>query len=63
MTVQELIDALTAQVEADPYRKDAAVTFGENREPVEGGLFGRNPEKQLVELNLAPLKLDRIGGF
>jgi hypothetical protein len=66
MTVQQLIDALTAQVEADPYRKDASVVFGPEEGanvPLEGGIFAKQQETGLVSLILAPIKLNAVGGF
>jgi len=37
------------------------VFFGEGMEPVEGGIVGNRGG--LAVLNLAPVKLDRVGGF
>ena len=63
MTVNQLITALQALVAEDTYRGDAAVTFGNAMEPVEGGIIARHRESGLVVLNLAPVSLDRVGGF
>jgi hypothetical protein len=63
MKIQELIDQLTKLVGEDDYRKDMEVTFGPEREPIEGGIIGVNTETKLAELNLAPIKLDQVGGF
>lgn len=61
MTVNELIDRLQALVVEDGYRRDMEVFFGERMEPVEGGIVGNRGG--LAVLNLAPVKLDRVGGF
>lgn len=61
MTLGELIDALQALVGEDEYRRDMEVCFGERMEPVEGGVVGNR--SGLAVLNLAPVKLDRVGGF
>lgn len=61
MTIQQLIDALARLVEDDPWRADISITFGPGFEPVEGGLIGRRDG--LVVLNLAPVRLDEVGGF
>ena len=63
MTVNELIRQLQALVAEDEFRGDAAVTFGSDMEPVLGGIIARNRGTGLVVLNLAPTKLDRVGGF
>lgn len=63
MTIGELIDRLQAVVAEDEYRRDAAVTFGSDMERVEGGIVTRHRGSGLVVLNLAPTKLDRVGGF
>ena len=63
MTVNELIRELQALVAEDEYRGEAAVTFGNDMEPVEGGIITRHRGTGLVVLNLAPTKLDRVGGF
>ena len=63
MTVNELIRQLQTLVANDGFRGDAAVTFGSDMEPVLGGIFTRNRATGLVVLNLAPAKLDRVGGF
>ena len=63
MTVSELIKALQALVAEDEYRGDAAITFGSNMEPVLGGIITRHRGTGLVVLNLAPTKLDQVGGF
>ena len=61
MTVKDLIDRLQALVAEDRYRADMEVFFGEGMEPVEGGIVGNRGG--LAVLNLAPVKLDRVGGF
>lgn len=61
MTIQQLIYTLTRLVEQDGFRADMAVTFGPGFEPVEGGLIGR--KDGLAVLNLAPVSLERVGGF
>ena len=63
MTVNQLIAALQALVADDVYRGDAAVTFGSAMDPVEGGIIARHRGTGLVVLNLAPTRLDRVGGF
>ena len=62
MTINELVKELRALVAEDDYRGDATVTFGTDMEPVEGGIIAKDPGG-LVVLNLAPTKLDRVGGF
>lgn len=61
MTILQLSDALARLIETDPWRADMAVTFGPDFDPVEGGLIGR--KDGLAVLNLAPVRLDEIGGF
>ena len=61
MTVKDLIDRLQGLVADDRYRLDMEVFFGERMEPVEGGIVGNRGG--LAVLNLAPVKLDRVGGF
>ncbi|WBO24466.1 hypothetical protein [Sphingomonas abietis] len=61
MTIQQLIDALARLVEEDPWRAGMSVTFGPDFMPIEGGLIGRR--HGLVVLNLAPVPLDKVGGF
>jgi hypothetical protein len=63
MTIKELRDQLDRLIAEDEYRADAQVTFGPETTPVLGGLMGRSETTGLAVLNLAPLKLDRIGGF
>lgn len=63
MTISQLIEQLQALVADDEYRGDAAVTFGSDMEPVEGGIVTKHRGTGLVVLNLAPTKLDRVGGF
>jgi hypothetical protein len=63
MTINELIRELQALVAEDEYRGDAAVTFGSDMEPVLGGIITRHRGTGLVVLNLAPTRLDRVGGF
>ena len=61
MTVTELISRSQQVLAEDPYRADMQVSFGERMEPVEGGIVGQR--SSLAVLNLAPVKLDRVGGF
>ena len=63
MTINELIRELQTLVAEDEFRGDAAVTFGSDMEPVEGGILTKHRGTGLVVLNLAPTKLDRVGGF
>lgn len=63
MTISELRAALAALVKNDPYRGDATVTFGQGFEPVEGGIIAKSTVTNLVVLNLAPISLDKMGGF
>ena len=63
MTINELIRQLQALVAEDEFRGDAAVSFGSDMEPVLGGIITRHRGTGLVVLNLAPTKLDRVGGF
>lgn len=63
MTINELTRELQALVSDDEFRGDAAVTFGSDMEPVLGGILTRHRGTGLVVLNLAPTKLDRVGGF
>jgi len=62
MKLRELRTALDRLVAEDNFRDDAEVYFGPNMEPVEGGKFGKGPGG-LTVLNLAPIKLDKVGGF
>ena len=62
MTINELIHELQILVAADEYCGDAAVTFGNEMEPVEGGIIAKGRGGPVV-LNLAPARLDRVGGF
>lgn len=63
MTINELMHELQALVAEDEYRGDATVTYGSDNEPVEGGIIARKGNAGLVVLNLAPIKLDQVGGF
>ena len=63
MTISELISQLQALVAEDEFRGDAAVTFGSDMEPVRGGIITRHRGTGLAVLNLAPTRLDRVGGF
>lgn len=63
MTINELISQLQALVAEDEFRGDAVVTFGNDMEPVQGGIINRHRGTGLVVLNLAPTRLDRVGGF
>lgn len=62
MKIKELIAALQAVVAADEYRADAEVTFGQDIQLVEGGSMVKN-RFGLAVLNLAPIKLNEVGGF
>lgn len=63
MTIDDLIRELQALVAADKARGQAAVTFGPEMEAVAGGILTRHRVSGLVVLNLAPTRLDRVGGF
>ena len=63
MTVNELIKQLQILVAEDEFRGDASVTFGSDMEPILGGIITKHRGTGLVVLNLAPTKLDRVGGF
>lgn len=63
MTINELIEQLQALVAEDEFRGDASVTFGSEMEPVEGGILTRHCGTGLLVLNLAPTRLDCVGGF
>jgi hypothetical protein len=63
MTVNQLIAALQALVADDPYRGEASVTFGSAMEPVEGGIIAKHRGSGLAVLNLAPTRLEQVGGF
>lgn len=63
MTIKELQAALAALVAKDAYLADASVTYGQDFEPVEGGIIAKHNVSKLVVLNLAPLTLDKMGGF
>jgi len=63
MTVNQLIAALQELVAEDACRGDASVTFGNAMAPVEGGIVAKNRDTGLIVLNLAPTRLDRVGGF
>ena len=63
MTIDELIKELQALVGADEARGKANVTFGSEMEPIAGGILTRHRVSGLVVLNLAPTRLDRVGGF
>ena len=62
MMINELVRKLQALVADDEYLGDAAVTFGADMEPVEGGIIAKGSGRLMV-LNLAPTKLDQVGGF
>ena len=62
MTINELIHRLQLLVAEDEHRGEAAVTFGNEMAPVDGGIIAKS-RSGLVVLNLAPTKLDRVGGF
>ncbi|MBX3562634.1 MAG: hypothetical protein KF780_12590 [Sphingomonas sp.] len=61
MTLGRLIERLQALVAEDEHRADMEVFFGERMDPVEGGIVGHRDG--LAILNLAPVRLDRVGGF
>jgi len=61
MTIGNQIAVLSALVADDPRRADSPVTFGPAMEPVEGGIIGRRDGRDV--LNLAPVRLDKVGGF
>jgi hypothetical protein len=61
VTIQHLIDSLAWLVEDDPWRADMSVTFGPDFTPAKDGLIGR--KDGLAVLNLAPARLDKVGGF
>lgn len=63
MTVKDLITELQALVAKDEFRGEATVTYGSDNEPVSGGIMARDAKTGLAVLNLAPIKLDRVGGF
>ena len=62
MTIDELWNALDAIVKADPYAIDMQVRFGPEMHHVHGGIITKDANK-LVVLSLAPMKLDKVGGF
>lgn len=61
MTIAELIEALSALVKDDPRRADIVVTFGPAMEPIAGGIVTTGQGREV--LNLAPIRLDKVGGF
>lgn len=63
MTVNDLIGHLQALVAGDAFRGEATITFGSDMEPVLGGILTRHRATGLVVVNLAPTRLDRVGGF
>ena len=63
MTINELIKQLQALVAEDEHRGEATVIYGRDNEPVEGGIMAREGSTGLIVLNLAPIKLDQVGGF
>lgn len=63
MTIKELHKHLEALMAEDEYRADAQVTFGEAFDPVVGGTIAKNAKTGLAVLNLAPIALDKVGGF
>lgn len=60
LTVRQLAEILTRLAEIKP---DASVTYGPAAEPVTGGILAHNQETGEFTLNLAPVQLDRVGGF
>lgn len=63
MTINELVEALQVLVAEDEYRGEATVNYGSDNEPVAGGIMAREASTGLLVLNLAPIKLDQVGGF
>ena len=63
MTINDLIEALQALVADDEHRGEGTVTYGSDNEPVAGGILARDAKTGLLVLNLAPVRLDRVGGF
>lgn len=63
LTLKTLIAKLTKLIAEDEYRADMRITFGEDMAPVCGGIITRNAKTGLTVLNLAPISLDKIGGF
>ena len=65
MTINQLINALQRLVKEDGYRKGMSVVFSsEDGDPIaiEGGIIQRG-SNGLAGLVLAPIKLDKVGGF
>lgn len=63
MTINELIRELQALVAEDEDRGEASVTYGNDNERVEGGIMLREGSTGLIVLNLAPIRLNQVGGF
>ena len=63
MTINQLIREIQALVAEVEHRGEATVTYGRDHEPVEGGIMAREGSTGLIVLNLAPIKLDQVGGF
>lgn len=62
LTIAQLILQLNRLVKEDKYRKEMYVSFGADIAPVAGGII-RKDSKGIAILNLAPIKLDKTGGF
>jgi hypothetical protein len=61
--LKEQIDRLLAE---DEYRSEANVVFGPEEGDhiaIEGGIIGAQTGTGLIVLILAPIKLDKVGGF
>lgn len=63
LTIAQLLERLEAFVAADEFRRDMLVTFGGDMFPVRGGIAATNKDTGLAVLNLAPITLDKVGGF
>lgn len=61
LTLSELLDQLCEIIRAEPALCDAPVTFGPDATPVCGGIAQRRGGRPI--LNLAPMRLDQVGGF
>lgn len=63
MTIQELCAQLSLAMRTVPEAAHMQITFGQDRQPVAGGIYGHNPSNGQPELNLSPVALDQVGGF
>ncbi|MDQ1158914.1 hypothetical protein QE385_003241 [Sphingomonas sp. SORGH_AS 950] len=61
MTIGQLLERLRMIVALNPRSADIPVTFGPECKPVEGGIIRQHQDG--ATLNLAPLALDKVGGF